>query len=266
MTVSLASFPFPSDAAGGVMRQNYLIEHTVGSIIRGAFKIYGRHFGTLFLMFILPVIPASIIQQEFQSSGSVVLAILGFVLTLVVTLFASAATTVAVSDICIGNVPSIKRSYTKILDKIVLRLLGTNLLQALAIVVGCALLVIPGLVLLIWLMLSPSIVVLENRSGIAALKRSKQLGDGSHWRNAGLMLLLTIVLVVTGAVIGGVTGFVGALLFPDVMFQKVLSLVTSLYQGLTIPLTFIAAVLVYYDRRVRKEGYDAEALAEDLAR
>ncbi len=248
------------------MRQNYLIEHTVGSIIRGAFKIYGRHFGTLFLMFILPVIPASIIQQEFQSSDSVVLAILGFVLTFVVTLFAFAATTVAVSDICIGNVPSIKRSYTKILDKIVLRLLGTNLLQALATVVGYVLLVIPGLVLLIWLMLSPSIVVLENRSGIAALKRSKQLGDGSHWRNAGLMLLLTIMFVVTGAVIGGVTGVVGALLFSDVMFQKILSLVTSLYQGLTMPLTFIAAVLVYYDRRVRKEGYDAEALAEDLAR
>jgi hypothetical protein len=248
------------------MRQNYLIEHTVGSMVRGAFKIYGRHFGTLFLMYILPFIPASIIQQEFQLSGSVVLAILGYLLTFVVSLFAFAATTVAVSDICIGNVPSIKRSYSKILGKIVLRLLGTNILQALAIVIGFALLVIPGLVLAIWLMLSPSIVVLENRTGIAALKRSKQLGDGSHWRNAGLILLLTIISTVIGAVVGGVIGGVVGLLFPDVMFETVLPVLTSLPMGFTMPLSFISIVLVYYDRRVRKESYDAKALAEDLAR
>ena len=42
--------------------------------------------------------------------------------------------------------------------------------------------------------------------------------------------------------------------------------VTSLGTGLTMPLSLITLVLIYYDRRVRKEGYDAKALAEDLAR
>ena len=36
--------------------------------------------------------------------------------------------------------------------------------------------------------------------------------------------------------------------------------------GLVAPISLISLVLVYYDRRVRKEGYDAKALAEDLAR
>ena len=110
------------------MHQNYLIEHTAGSIIRSAFKIYVRHFGTMFLIYILPIIPVMVIQQEASRSGSLVLIILGFLLTFVVSLFTSAAITVAVSDICIGNVPSLKRSYTKILGKIVLRLLGTSML------------------------------------------------------------------------------------------------------------------------------------------
>jgi hypothetical protein len=253
------------------MHQNYLIEHTVGSIIGGAFKIYARHFGTLFLMFMLPIIPVSIIQQELQLLGSAVLAILGALLTFVVSLFAYAATTVAVSDVCIGNVPSIKRSYTKVLGKIVLRLLATNLLQGLALAVGLVLLVIPGLVLMIWLMLSPSIVVLEDRSGVAALKRSKQLGDGSHWRNAGLLLLLFIINVVIGGVIGGVGGFLGGVLDLDLKETRffeiwLLPAVTGLSLGLLLPIQFISFVLVYYDRRVRKEGYDAKALAEDLAR
>jgi hypothetical protein len=132
------------------------------------------------------------------------------------------------------------------------------------LLVGLVLLVIPGLVLMIWLMLTPSVVVLENRSGVAALKRSKQLGDGSHWRNAGLFLLLNMITWVMGGVLGFVIGLVGAFLSSDP--ETVIPVAVSLSLGLFIPLTLIAIVLVYYDRRVRKESYDAKALAEDLAR
>lgn len=258
-----------SDTARGFVRQNYLIEHTIGSLIRDAFRIYIRHFGTLFLVYILPVILISGIQHTAHLSGSDVLAFLGLLLTFVVGLFASAATTVVVSDVCIGTVPSVKRSYAKIFGKIVLRLLGTNILTSLLVAVGLALLAIPGLVLFIWLLLVPSIVVLENKSGVAALKRSKQLGDGSHWRNAGLMLLLFILTTVIGLVIGAVLGAVlwvlSALLSLD-LSVTMLAVVQSVSTGLSVPLSVIPAVLIYYDRRVRKEGYDAKALAEDLAR
>jgi len=245
------------------MRDNYLLEHTVGSIIGGAFKIYFRHFGTLFLIYALPVVPVVMIQGEAQLSGNAVFFILSVLLTLIVSYFAWGATAIAVSDVCLGNAPSFKRSYAKILGKLVLLLLVTNLLQILAIAIGIVLLVIPGLVLAIWLLLSPQVVVLERRSGIAALKRSKQLGDGSHWRNAGLFLLLTIIMAVIGGVIGGVFGFTFPHLLNHWIFRTVL---TSVQQGLATPIMLISLVLVYYDRRVRKEGYDAKALAEDLAR
>ena len=61
---------------------------------------------------------------------------------------------------------------------------------------------------MIWFMLVSAVVVLENKSGVAALKRSKQLADGSHWRNAGVMLLLVTLTSVIGGVIGLVIGFV----------------------------------------------------------
>ena len=48
---------FPSDTGRGITPENYLTEHTVGSIVSSAFKIYFRHFGTLFLIYILPVVP-----------------------------------------------------------------------------------------------------------------------------------------------------------------------------------------------------------------
>jgi|SRR5262245_27366530 len=249
------------------MRENYLVEHTVGSIIRGAFKIYFGHFGTLFLIYVLPVLPVSVIQQEAMQSREPVPIILSVLAVFIVSLFAYAATTVAVSDVCIGNVPNVKRSYSKILGKIVVSLLFTNILQILVLAVGLVLLVIPGLVLMFWLLLTPSIVVLEGRSGVAALKRSKQLGDGSHWRNVGLLLLLTIILMVIGIVIGAVLGGVLGLFFPNLFETWIFrTLMTTLQTGFNLPITFISFVLVYYDRRVRKEGYDAKALAEDLAR
>ena len=110
------------------------------------------------------------------------------------------------SDICLGNAPSIKRSYAKILASCVLLLLVTNILYVLALAVGMVLLVIPGLVLYIWLILSSSVVVLERKSAVTAFKRSKQLGDGSHWRNAGLVLLLAIIM----GVISGIAGVFSA--------------------------------------------------------
>jgi hypothetical protein len=87
-----------------------------------------------------------------------------------------------------------------------------------------------------------------------------------------LVLLVIIIMSVIGGVIGGVTGGVIGGVFgftpdplnrPNWIFRAVN---TSVSQGLATPIALISLVLIYYDRRVRKEGYDAKALAEDLAR
>jgi hypothetical protein len=257
----------------GRVRDNYLVEQTVSSIISGAFKIYFRHFGTLFPIYILPAVPLAMIQTEAQLSGNRAFLILSVLMSLTVIYFIYGATTVAVSDVCLGNTPSFKRSYAKVLGKLVLMLLVTNILQMLAVVGGMVLLVIPGLVLLIWLMMSPSIVVLERKSGIAALERSKQLGDGSHWRNAGFFLLLIIILsgisllieALIGAVMAGVA-FTFPHLLNDSISHVVAAVISGIQEGFAGPVVLISLVLLYYDMRVRKEGYDARALAEDLAR
>ncbi len=240
------------------MGENYLVEHTVGSIIRSAFKIYFSHFGTLVLIYVLPVVPFTVIQTEAQSRHHLVLMVVSILLSVVVSLFAYGAITIAVSDVCVGNVPSFNRSYARTLGKIPAQLLGISLLQMLAMIVGLVLLVIPGLVFAVWFMLSPPVVVLEGKSAVAALKRSKQLGDGSHWRNVGMLLLLSVILFVIGAILGAIVGLV---------FQSWIRLdLISIFPVFTNPVIIISLVLIYYDRRVRKELYDVRALAEDLAR
>src|SRR5687767_3860569 len=111
------------------MPGNYLIQHSAGSIIRGAFQIYFRHFSTLFLIFVLPMVPVAVFQTEAQLSENVGLFMFSLLLALIVGTFAYGAITMAVSDICLGNPPSFRRSYAKVLGKRALLLLGTSLLQ-----------------------------------------------------------------------------------------------------------------------------------------
>lgn len=255
-------------------RDNYLIEYTVGSIIRSSLAIYFHHFGTLLLIFALPVLPVAMVQAWDQESGDTGLSrVAVLVLFMGVYFFAYAATTVAVSDVCLGNAPSFYRSYRKILGPVVLLLVITTLLQTLVTMIGL-LLIIPGLLLAVWLLVTAPVVVLERKAAFGAFKRSKQLCDGSHWRNAAVLLLTILISAVVGMVVGAMSGALlrgieGAFpeLFSDWMINWLLIAVLAVVQhGLVTPISLISLVLVYYDRRVRKEGYDTKTLAEDLAR
>ncbi len=71
-----------------------------------------------------------------------------------------------------------------------LRLLGTGLLAGLAVLGGFLLLVVPGLIFLVWFSQSAYVVVNEDLSGVAALKRSRQLVRNRFWDVAGTLCLL----------------------------------------------------------------------------
>jgi len=104
-----------------------------------------------------------------------------------------------------------------------------------------------------------------------ALRRSKLLGKGLYWRNFGIVFLLGIF----AQLILGVIEFGAGLMIDSAGRAMGLSIDTvkagastigGLIGGLSSPLTFVATILLYYDMRARKEGYDLSALAEDLRR
>jgi len=244
---------------------NYLRPQTVGDLLRNTFAVYGKGFRVIFLSYFLPVLPFGICANEAQAAKNMGLAWLIVLCSIPVSLAATAAITIAVSDICLGNAPSLVRSYKKVFA-VLLKLLGTNILQFIIIFIGFILLVVPGIIAMMWLFFTPSVVILEGMGGFSALKRSKQLAHGYNWRNLGVFLLLLIVLIVIGFIVGAVVGAILALLLPPATHALLLRVVQAVLNpiGATITLTMI--VLLYYDLRVRKEAYDAAALAEDLRR
>ena len=85
------------------------------------------------------------------------------------------------------------------------RLIGADLVIAVATVAGLLLLVVPGVLVFTWFSLTAPLITLEGKGVRASLKRSRELVRGSFWRVAGV---LGGVLVVTEAASEGLQSLV----------------------------------------------------------
>jgi hypothetical protein len=263
----------------------YVRELSIADTLRGTVQIYGAHFLSILGIYFLPVFPAAALQTIAQIEKWKDLAALGTVLALILQLVAQGALTIAVSDVCLGYKPSAKRSYRRLSAAIIGRLIATGILAFLVIgvaflvpfgflAVGSAMhesqLALAGMVLLglagifaLWFLLSAMfiapIVVLEGHWGFVAIKRSRQLAKGYLLRNIGAFVLLLLTIMVASGLLGGLL----ALLFsPE---SREFSLIVVAIQHLVAaPLGLILVLLLYYDLRARKEGYNMTTLAEDL--
>jgi hypothetical protein len=209
----------------------------------------------------LPIVPFSIWQTEAYAAHATGLRLIGLFFGTIVRLLAFGAITISVSDICLGNAPSLARSYKKVFGLFV-KMFTASLLQLMFDLIGLVLLIVPGVIAILWFMFTPCVVVLEGVGGLTALKRSKAIGQGYNWRNLGIVVLLLVTMIVIYVILA--VTFV--LLFSHAVGHIGGRLFDVIVQSLSAPLTIIGIVLMYYDLRVRKEAYDAAALAEDLRR
>ena len=111
---------------------------------------------------------------------------------------------------------------------------------------------------------SPVIATIERHGPVSSLRRSWQLSSGFRWRIVGLVLLLVVLFLVLFVLVvflitliaaanqsaGAVAIFIGA-------FAAV---------PLWMPLFFGTMTVLYYDLRVRKEGFDLQLAAEAMPR
>lgn len=89
-----------------------------------------------------------------------------------------------------GERPNLRRAFAM---KRFGALFGTNLLANLLILVGCLLLVVPGLMMAARYALSTPVVLFEGRSGVDALRRSSELSAGHRMKLFALVVTLFMV-------------------------------------------------------------------------
>jgi hypothetical protein len=145
-------------------------------------------------------------------------------------------------------------------------LLWLTFIQAVLTGLGFVACIIPGIWLAVsWAVAVPAMLT-EDVRGRAALGRSFRLVRHRWWPTLGTLALGFILAAILG---GAITGAVTALSFTDVNDSLLATLLVEAIAGtisgvLVTPFQAALATIIYFDLRVRKEGFDLELLAQHV--
>ncbi len=257
----------PASAAAAPARA-LLGEQTAATLLANIVHLYRHHFGVIFWTCLLPVAPFLLFSQLVDAVAPA-WSLLGALPYTAVAFLATAALTVVLSDLCLGQRPTVRRAYARVFAQgRWWQVLSTSLLVTLAIWLGFVLLIVPGVWLMVRSVFTATVVVLEGKPGRAAIRRSFELTRGQAWRLAGLTLLPALFAYALGILVAFVLGATIALgdYESTAVEHLLMSLAYMTMLALLFPTVAATVVLLYYDQRARRESYDLQSLSEDLMR
>lgn len=249
---------------------NILGPRGLGDILGETFGIYGRNFLRLIAIVAIVMVTVEVIQYilvsvlvlpsitpggqieplaPFMVWGAISI---GFVIVLVVLIVAyplmEGALIHAVSEQSLGQTIGIGRAYRFAWRRLG-AMIGAMFLSGLALL-GMSITII-GIPFAIYFGVRWTFIwqaaLLEGVGARAALSRSSDVVRGNWWRVLGIMFVVGIIVWVISFVLG----------FIPIVGDIIGTILTT-------PIAIIGATLLYYDLRVRKEGYSLQTLAEEL--
>lgn len=151
-------------------------------------------------------------------------------------------------------------------------MIGLTIISSIGMGLGLLFCLIPGVWLYAAWGLAPAALIAEDNGPIESLRRSYRLVKGSWWRVLGMLIVATIIVTVIVSIVTtpiqlAVTfgsGFADAPNQAMGGFLAANTLISGLATALTLPFSAAVVVALFYDQKVRKEGYDLERLIADL--
>lgn len=201
----------------------------------------------------------------FWLASSFALAIVGGLAYLVI----QAALTSATSERYLGRQITVGQAY-RTARGCFWRLLGNTLIIAIvAFLLFVTIIGIPvAIFLLVRWMLVVEAIALEGKGVFQSLSRSTALVKGSWWRVLGVFIVALVLQYMVAAIPAGILSLVvmgvGALVSPTSILIPTMinTVIGSVFGIVATPLIPLISVLLYYDLRIRKEGFDLQLLAE----
>jgi len=229
-------------------------------IVDQSFRLYRSSFLVFFGIAAVVYVPVQVVQSIPVVGTFAVVAYLPLML------IANAALTKAISDRYLGEESSIGVAYSAI-GKRFWPLVGTTIIAYLFMLSGVILLGVGMIVFWFWIAFVAQVFVIEDKRYLAAVWRSRFLIGKGVWGE--FLVLMIIVGVLTSIIQGAVGAIFGAPAYflgrgEEVVTSPFVLLAFGLVQSLVLPIGQAAAVLLYYDSRIRKEGFDLEMLAREM--
>ncbi len=230
-------------------------------IIDASFQLLRRHYTPLVAIAVVALLPyivlVAVTGGAATESASALLVLLAQWLC---ASLAEAAVIVGVSDAYIDGNVDIHRSLVSTAGRLPTVILA-GFLRALAILAGVILFFFPGVYVALRTFAIIPVVVLEERSAGESYRRSWDLAKGEVGKIFGTMFLAWLIFIVLYALLIFVIGLIVGLLASS--NERMTSLLVAILLSLVYPITGVVTTLLYYDIRVRREGYDLELMARE---
>jgi hypothetical protein len=237
-------------------------------LIDALFQVLRRNFSqffTLALMFYVPIavvsrlfVPTSVAPAASPSAAFFMAFFVFFFLFIILSAVFQTAMFYACSDAYLGRTVNLSDVLKRAVRRAGSMAYG-YFLQGICVLPGFVLFVIPGIIIALILFAVPCVIAFENVPAAASLSRSSHLSSGLKGHIFLTLFLVFIVnsvgLVIVTAVSTLVAGGIGHV---TALSQTVSVLGTSLL----VPLLPLAVTMLYYDARIRKEGFDIELMAQ----
>jgi len=251
-----------------------------GEVLDQSFGLYRKLFAPLMIISLVAnALPAllSIVSGVMgnRSTGGLAITFIGVVLSVIGAAVGTGASTFLVSDYLLSRPAdphgSLRRAWPR-----TGALIACSMLFGFVVAFGFILLIVPGFIALSGLALAFTAVTVEGVTGSDSLGRSWELTKGFKWKILGLLCVFGAIFY--GLILG--SGVVSALAVKVTggtidaqaagpngemsTFMLLVTVASSLIQILIYPVLYCILVTIYYDLRVRKEGFDLELLATTM--
>ena len=248
----------------------------VGEILDAGFRLVRRRFGTLVVCTLVVATPLTVISTllqlstapesfDFSSDGTtttdaegsaIAASLIANVIQYVMIVLIFAACFRAVSAAYLGQEVRARESLRFAVTRMV-PLLVALLLVTLALIPAFMLLLVPGIWLGVRLSMTFPAIVFERLGPLAGMARSFRLVKGHWWRTFGVFLVAVLLMFVLSFALGAVLGILAGVVAPgnEALAAVVMAVVTILVSAALYPVWAAITAVLYYDLRVRKEGF-----------
>ncbi|HTX29593.1 MAG TPA: hypothetical protein VME19_21520 [Streptosporangiaceae bacterium] len=209
----------------------------LSGVIGEAWQMYKAHAKHLLAIAFVIYLAAAILSAVLGLLGRAGL-FLALLVTIVALFLLQATLVKAVQDVRDGRADlSISETVNQARPYLP-RVIGAGILAAIAIGIGFALIIVPGLILItLWAVFVP-VIVIEGSGALASFGRSRELVRGRAWHVFGTLVLVWIILFVVDIILGVIFSFV-----PYAIRSGLASVISG---TLVAPFIALVVTMMYY--------------------
>jgi len=235
---------------------------SAGEVLDVGFGLYRARFFPLVVVAVVTRAIPDVIGVYLQSAGAPLdhpwIFLVQLVLGVVLGGLGIAASTYIVSSAYLGEEMTPEAAF-RLASHQLGRIVVLGFMIGVVVLAGLLLLIVPGVIFWTGLALSMPALVLERLpTASAAMSRSWDLTRGHRGKIFAVMLVAVLLFAVPTIVVGVVGGILAAL---GVVSPIVIHILAALLGLFVYPFLYVVGTILYYDLRVRKEGFDLELLA-----